>query len=133
MYLVDTNVWLEYLLDQEKAPEAEQFLRTTDDSLLFISDFTLYSVGIITQRYNKTEIFEKFINDIFNIGEVNIIRLELTDLIKLTEYIKKYKLDFDDSYQLVCAETFKLELISYDKDFDRAKTKRKTPGQVIKK
>lgn len=29
MFLVDTNVWLELLLDQEKAGEARQFLQAT--------------------------------------------------------------------------------------------------------
>lgn len=131
MYLIDTNVWLEYLLDQEKASEVEDFFRKTDDKSLHISDFSLYSIGIITQKYNKIKIFEKFINDIFNIGEVNFVRLEISDLNKLTQYISNRNLDFDDAYQLTCAETLGLEIVSYDKDFDKAKVKRKTPAHII--
>jgi predicted nucleic acid-binding protein len=132
MYLVDTNIWLEYLLDQKKASEAEEFFRRIDDGLIYISDFSLFSIGIITQKYNKIKIFEKFINDIFNIGEVNFVRLEISDLNKLTQCISNLNLDFDDAYQFTCAETFGLELISYDKDFDKATVKRKTPAQIIK-
>ncbi|MEZ4821076.1 MAG: hypothetical protein R2942_01205 [Ignavibacteria bacterium] len=50
MYFVDTNIWLEYLLDQEKAIECEKFLKVTPDKLIYISDFALASIGIITTK-----------------------------------------------------------------------------------
>ena len=46
--------------------------------------------------------------------------------------VGKYRLDFDDAYQYVSAKRNKLQLISYDKDFDRTDTGRKVPADIIK-
>lgn len=45
--LVDTNVWLERLLDQEKSKVAAHFLDSTPTEWLFVSDFSLHSIGVI--------------------------------------------------------------------------------------
>jgi predicted nucleic acid-binding protein len=55
MYLVDTNVFLEILLTQEKQDACRKFLETNVGSL-FISDFSLHSIGVILFRNNKEEI-----------------------------------------------------------------------------
>jgi predicted nucleic acid-binding protein len=39
MYLVDTNVWLELLLAQEKAIEAQAFFENVETSQLVITRF----------------------------------------------------------------------------------------------
>jgi predicted nucleic acid-binding protein len=41
MFLVDTNVWLEVLLAQERADEASRFLQGVDAAELAISEFSL--------------------------------------------------------------------------------------------
>jgi uncharacterized protein len=46
MYLVDTNVWLESILDQERAEEVRSFMRQVEGRLLAITEFSIYSVGI---------------------------------------------------------------------------------------
>ena len=47
MYLLDTNIFLELFLDQDKADDVEKLLRTVPKERLYISEFSLYSVGII--------------------------------------------------------------------------------------
>jgi predicted nucleic acid-binding protein len=54
MFLVDTNVWLELLLEQEKADEVRQFLQGIEARRLSITEFSLYSIGIILTRLNST-------------------------------------------------------------------------------
>ena len=46
MYLVDTNVFLEIILTQDKREECKEFL---DKNIrdIYISDFSLHSVGVI--------------------------------------------------------------------------------------
>jgi len=51
MYLLDTNIILELLLDQDRAAEVERFLRTTPPGRLYFSEFSLYSLGIILFRH----------------------------------------------------------------------------------
>ncbi len=67
MYLVDTNVWLELLLLQERATEVRQFLESIDADQLFMTEFTLNSIGLITTRLRKEDVFEIFISDILEI------------------------------------------------------------------
>ena len=55
MYLVDTNVWLERLLEQEKAAEVGRFLEQVATERLFITDFSFHSIGIIMSRLNRKE------------------------------------------------------------------------------
>ncbi|EEP61165.1 putative PilT protein domain protein [Sulfurihydrogenibium yellowstonense SS-5] len=43
MYLIDTNIWLELLLEQERSKECKIFFEKIDSKLLFISEFSLYS------------------------------------------------------------------------------------------
>ena len=132
MYLVDSNIWLEYLLNQEKKNESKEFLKTTDDSLLFISDFSLHSIGLIATRGNNIEIYEDFLVDTFNTGGVRLVTLEINDHRKVINNIKAFDLDFDDAYQLTCVNKYDLILVSYHKDFDKSPVKRREPKDLIR-
>ncbi len=50
VYLLDTSILLELLLEQERADEVEQFLRFAPGGSLYLSDFSLYSLGLILTR-----------------------------------------------------------------------------------
>jgi predicted nucleic-acid-binding protein len=47
MYLVDTNVFLEGLLEQDKVETVRVFLQKIDLREIFITDLSLHSIGII--------------------------------------------------------------------------------------
>ena len=133
MFLVDTNVWLELLLDQEKAGEARQFLQTTEARLLSITEFTLYSIGIVLTRLKKDNVFEDFLLDTVEGSGVARVRLDTAGLNQLLAVRKKFQLDFDDAYQYVAAERYNLTLISLDSDFDNTERGRKTPAEVLQR
>jgi predicted nucleic acid-binding protein len=116
MYLVDTNVFLEILLTQEKQDACRKFLEVNVGSL-YISDFSLHSIGVILFRNNREEVFNKFLKDI-------IPNLEITTLPKmsyedLAEIKKKLGLDFDDAYQYQVARERDLKIVTMDKDFKK--------------
>jgi len=46
VYLVDTNIFLEVILGQEKKEACKNFLNT-HIGYLYISDFSLHSIGVI--------------------------------------------------------------------------------------
>lgn len=131
MYLVDTNVWLEVLLEQEKADDARRFFSATDSDLLSMTDFTLYSIGIILTRFNKDALFEEFLADTLEASGVTRIRLETADLKQIVPIHTQFGLDFDDSYQYIAAEKFDLTIVSFDKDFDKTARGRKTPAAIL--
>ncbi len=72
MYLVDTNIFLEILLKQEKSKECKKFLEKNIGKLN-ITDFSLHSIGVILFKQNKDELFLKFIND--TLPKTNIVSL----------------------------------------------------------
>jgi len=130
MYLVDTNIWLERLLDQERSDEVGEFLSAVHSDQMGITDFSLHSIGVITTRLKRPDIFTVFLNDTCIEGAVNIISLIPEHLQKLVHSMALYHLDFDDAYQYTAADEHGFILVSFDTDFDRTPLKRITPKQA---
>ena len=116
MYLVDTNVFLEVLLTQEKREICKNFLDANVREL-HISDFSLHSIGVILFRNNREDIFQKFVRDI--IPDIEIITLPKSSYEDLAEIKGKLGLDFDDAYQYRIAKEYGLEIVTMDRDFEK--------------
>ncbi|MBS3772444.1 MAG: hypothetical protein KGY69_19490 [Bacteroidales bacterium] len=52
-FLVDTNIWLERLLNQERSLEVKKFLDNSPSELIIISDFSLHSIGVIMSNLTR--------------------------------------------------------------------------------
>jgi predicted nucleic acid-binding protein len=131
MYLVDTNIWLEILLEQKKSREAKLFFERIETENIHITEFSVYSIGIILSRYKKIDVLRNFIFDLIYESSVDVIRLKDNDHFKIIEAMEKYSLDFDDAYQYVAAKKMNLTMISFDSDFNKTPEKRVLPGQII--
>jgi len=131
MYLIDTNVWLERLLDQQSSEEAGRFLDRTPPEHLYITDFSFHSIGVIMTRLKHGRAWLQFVQDIFQEGAVGLVRLDPADMIELVNVMVQYQLDFDDAYQYLAAEKYRLTLVSFDSDFARTEKGYKTPRQLI--
>lgn len=132
MYLIDTNVWIELLLGQQKAEEVKRFFQKIEASQLAITEFSLYSIGIILDRLGKSETYADFISDTIENSGVKLIRLSIEDLKEICDTCKQFNLDFDDGYQYLSALKYGYTIISFDKDFDRTERKRKMPAEILK-
>ena len=130
MYLIDTNIWLERILDQKRALEVGQFLDRVASEKLYITDFALHSIGIVLSKLKRLDIFLRFIQDAFMNGAVSLVHLEPEDMRQVADVESEFKLDFDDAYQYVSAEKNELTIVSFDSDFDRTKLGRKTPAEL---
>lgn len=73
MYLLDTNIFLEVLLNQDKADEVEKFLQASPREHLHISEFSVYSVGIVLFHRNLFETFVHFFDDLVISGGFKFI------------------------------------------------------------
>jgi predicted nucleic acid-binding protein len=131
MYLVDSNIWLERLLDQARSGEVGHFLDHIPSERLFITDFAFHTIGVVLSRLNQMEVLLRFIEDAFIDGAVGLIHLEPGDTERLVSVIEQFNLDFDDAYQYVAAEKYNLALVSFDSDFDHTERGRKTPAGVL--
>ena len=131
MYLLDTNIILEFLLDQEKAADVERLIRETEAEDLHLTEFALYSLGVVLMRRKRHDVFLEILQDLLVRRRVRLIRLVVSDMKAIANASKTYKLDFDDAYQYVAAEKRKLVIVSFDADFDRTPKGRKTPAQIL--
>ena len=130
MYLADTNIFLEALLEQDKTEDVQSFLQAIDLKTIFITDLSLHSIGIILHRLKKFDVFTSFIDDIIVDG-VGILSLPPEDIKTLDLIADEFNLDFDDAYQYTVAVKYEMQLISFDTDFDRTKRQRKEPIDVL--
>ena len=132
MYLVDTNIWLERLLDQERSAEVGQFLAQTSTDQLLMTDFTLHSIGVILDRLGQRAVLLRFVDDVFVQGEVVLVSVRPAAMHRLVSVIEQFNLDFDDAYQYVAAEQADAVIVSFDGDFDRTDRGRQTPADILR-
>ena len=85
MYLVDTNIWLERLLDQAGSEEVGQFLQRVSNDRLYLSDFTLHSIGIILLKLDEAATFARFVQDVLIDGVVRLVALQPEDMTNVTD------------------------------------------------
>lgn len=113
-YLIDTNIFLEILLNQEKNEICKTYL---NDSIgkICMSDFSLHSIGVILFRNKKNKLFKDFINDV--LPKVKLVTLQSKDYYKVADIANQFNLDFDDAYQVAVAKSLNLSVSTMDKDF----------------
>ncbi len=133
MYLLDTNIWLERLLDQERGKEVAIFLNRVPSNLIHITDFSFHSICISLLRLDSANTILQFVKDVFIDNEVSLLHLSPQDTSHLISAVQQFHLDFDDAYQYVAAETYDLIIVSFDSDFDRTDRGRQTPAEVLAK
>jgi len=124
-YFVDTNIIIEFLNKEPKAIEKLTEIANKDDSELFVNRLvTLESLRTIPIKNSKIfrqskEIFENF-------EKIDIIPDIYNDTIEFSRYFRtekhqslKGKCEAIDLLHFITAKYYNLELISYDKDFER--------------
>lgn len=131
MYLLDTNILLERLLDQASAEIVAQLLARIPSDQLSVTDFSVHSIGVILNRLEKQSVFIAFIQDLFVEGEVTQFALQPSYLVRVVNVMQTWKLDFDDAYQYVAADVYNAVLVSFDSDFDRKEQKRMRPAELL--
>ena len=113
-HLADTNIFLEILLGDSKADICASFISKHRGDL-YITDFSINSIGVVTNRLGKIEQFENFLLDI--LPHVHIARLAEFSYGDLVEAIREKGFDFDDAYQFIASKEYDLTLVTLDKDF----------------
>jgi len=115
-YLVDTNVFLEVLLNQPNRPKCEAFLRQQAGDIA-ISDFSLHSIGVAAFRRQREALFGVFLTEA--LPHVALLHLDRVGYPAILWAHRKFRLDFDDAYQFTVAKGRGLTLVTQDHDFDR--------------
>jgi len=129
--LVDSNVFLEILLRQDKADEAMALLASVERNEFFISDFAVHSIGLILCYKKRHDDFKRFLQDlVLDVGVVEV-GIPAEEVQPVADIAVRFGLDFDDAYQYAIAQEYDLTLVSFDGDLDRTERGRRTPAQAL--
>jgi hypothetical protein len=129
--LIDTNIFLEVILEQARAEEARTFLGRNEEHEFFLSDFSLHSVGILLFRRKRHQVFRQFLKDMTAQAGMELVSVPVSDMDAVALVAERFDLDFDDAYQYTVAERRNLTVVSFDSDFDRTDRGRRTPAQIL--
>jgi len=105
-------------LIQDKEEDCKEFLDKKIGNL-HITDFSLHSIGVITFKYNKEDLFGKFVEDI--LPTTVLLSLPIEFYGGVADAKKDLTLDFDDVYQYYVARYYGLKIVTMDKDFEKIK------------
>jgi predicted nucleic acid-binding protein len=130
MYLLDTNIWLERLLDQQRSEEVRIFLDKTPSACLFLTDFAFHSIALALLRLGRASVLPQFEKDVFVDNSVFMLRLAPEDSESLLTANDAIRLDFYDAYQSVASVKYDPILVSFDIDLDKTDRGRKTPDEL---
>ena len=118
MFLADTNIFLEILLKQDKGEDCKKFLNDNVGNI-HITDFSLHSIGVILFKYDKQNIFQKFVEDAM--PNTKFLSLPVDLYREVVNARKSLNLDFDDAYQYSIAKHYSLKVVTMDRDFEEIK------------
>jgi predicted nucleic acid-binding protein len=116
--LVDTNVFLEVLLNQRNSRKCREFL-ANNAGAAWVTDFSLHSTGVFLFRKGRVELFEDFITD--TLPELSVLVLSSDSYGEVIAARERFGLDFDDAYQFCVAKEYGLTIATQDFDFERVK------------
>ena len=128
--LLDTNIFLEVLLEQSRANDAKTLLAKTEAHAFFISDFSLHSIGVILLKRNKADSFRRFVSDMVTEAGTTVALLRADEMGAVADHAGTFNLDFDDAYQYALADKYDLMIVSFDSDFDRTTRGRRQPSTI---
>jgi predicted nucleic acid-binding protein len=129
---IDTSVFVETLLGQERAGESKELLDRIGEGNIeaVISRFALHATEAMI-RSMKT--LSEFLRDIKNSKGLKIYDTTLVEEASIVELIGKTKLDFDDCVQFyVARQTNSSAIVSFDKHFDSCGIRRSEPRDILK-
>jgi predicted nucleic acid-binding protein len=116
--LIDSGIFLEILLGQERMELCRAALKEREDNLI-VTDFALHSVGLVLLRYKHLDAYREFFRDLA--PRLDVRSLPVSEYPVLLDLHERYSLDFDDAYQLATASYFGFSLLTLDSDFIKAK------------
>lgn len=134
-FLIDTNIFLEFLLEQKRVKESLELMRALErgDLTGYVTSFALHSIEVNLARVGKTRELLTFLTGIVETKGLTIYTTSVNEEKDAVAFIKKFSFDFDDALQYYVSKKLDLVLVSFDHDFDRTDIQRLEPHKVIKR
>lgn len=124
--LVDTNIFLEWLLDQQRADECRILLEKVQNGEMeaLVTDFALHSIAIIIERSGKKADLPDLFTALASFEGLSVLHATLEEHVEVARLAQATGLDFDDAYQAYFARRMNVPVVSYDRHFDRVGQRR---------
>ncbi len=134
MYLIDTNIFLEILLDQERAVECQELIDSIQsrEVVFYVSSFSMHSIEVILERKNLIESLTDFLQDIHNTKGLKRFETNTLDELDAIKMARRLNLDFDDALQYYICKAHSFKIVSFDKHFDSTDVIRIEPVHILK-
>ncbi len=134
MFLIDTNIFLELALDQEKAEDCASFLTAVSDGTVeaIVTHFTVHAVETSIGKGNR---LTEFLRNIESSHGLRVSDASISEEVSIAVLAEKVgKLDFEDAVQyFVAKKSDSSAIVSFDRHFDGLDLPRVTPGEALKK
>ena len=133
MYLIDTNIFLEILLAQEKKDECIALLKEIENGNISaaVTKFSIHSIEVIMGNYKLTNELRIFLESLSELKNLHIYSTNISDEINAIDEME-LGLDFDDALQVSAARALNTEIISFDKHFNNLEDiKRLSPSDAV--
>jgi len=125
MYLVDTNVFLELLLNRSNVKLAYNFFRKIETERIkaVISSFTLHSIEVLLERKRSLNEVVKFLSVLEQWKNLKVYQTNLAEEKLIAENANRWNLDFDDAVQYYVALKHGAKIVTFDRHFQKVKGK----------
>ncbi len=123
VYFIDTSIFLEIELNQERKEEAKEFLKKVwkNEIKALTTDFNIDSTVIMMQNKKaKLDDIKKFLINMAILEGLTIYEINLVDRVLTTKMMEKNKLRYDDALNYFTMKSLGLkEIVSFDPDYDK--------------
>lgn len=129
--LIDSNILFSLLLKQNDYKKTGNFFDAIEHLGLKVQllDFALYSITLIFIKRKYYKEIKRFLQEIDLSKNISVCHLKPSEIFEALNL--NIDLDFDDKLHYYLAKKKKLQLISYDTDFDKTDLKRLTPKEAL--
>lgn len=129
--LIDTNLFLEALLQRPRYLEVVSLFQAVQKYHLMVSHFTVDSIGLYLFRGGQPQLFVEWLSDLAQSGAFELVALDAEQRLHIANFAMQYGLDYDDAFQYAVAEAYDLVIVSFDQDFDGTPRGRKEPKDLL--
>ncbi len=120
MFLFDTNIFLEILLERDHASSCVGVLKgLTAEKQGWVTSFSLHSLEVILDRAKKKDLLAQFLKAFSQ--DALLLRYDTTveEELEIARLTAELPLDFDDTVQYFVAKKKDLTLVTLDRDFQK--------------
>lgn len=130
--LIDTNIFLEFLLGQERDGECMQLMELVEEGAVeaYVTSFALHGIEISLERVDEVETLKSFLDWIIHTSRISVYHTSPQEELDIAILTETTGLDFDDALQYYTAKTLGAALVSFDHDFDDTDIQRLEPRAI---